>query len=87
MTGSSDSVFSMIDGNLDQALHEAALALGIRGALLGQRDHEHAERGELRGECLGRRDADLRAARVSITSSDSRTSELSGTLQIASDDR
>ncbi len=47
--------------HLDQPLHEAALALRVGGAVLRERDHEHAERGELRGERLGRGHADLRA--------------------------
>ena len=52
---------------LDQARHEAALALGVRAVVLGERDHQHAERGELRGERLGRGDADLRARRASAS--------------------
>ena len=46
---------------LDEARHEAALALGIGAVMLGERHHQHAERGELRGEGLGGGDADLRA--------------------------
>ncbi len=45
---------------LDQAGDEAALALGVGAVVLGERDHQHAERGQLRGEGLGGGDADLR---------------------------
>ena len=48
-------------GNLDQSLHQAALALRVGAVELGERDDQHAERRELRRECLGRSDADLRA--------------------------
>ena len=47
--------------NLDQPLHQPALAFRVGAVELGERDHEHAERRELRRERLGRRDADLRA--------------------------
>src|SRR5690606_40187756 len=47
--------------DLDEALHETALALGIRSVRLAERDDEHAKRNELRRERLRRSDADLGA--------------------------
>ncbi len=58
---SSASVLSISPGMLDQARHQAALALGIGAVGLGQRDHQQRQRRDLRGERLGRGHADLRA--------------------------
>ena len=48
-------------GQLQQLLDQLALAGRARRAVLGERDDQHAERGQLRGERLGRGHADFRA--------------------------
>ena len=48
-------------GQFDQAADESAFAFGVGAVVAGERDHQHAERGELRGKSLGRGDADLGA--------------------------
>ena len=45
----------------NQALHEAAFALGVSTMMFGDCDNQHTERGELRRERFGRRHPDFRA--------------------------
>ena len=75
-------------GQLDQPRHETALALGVRAVMFRQSDHEH---GRAPSSCVVNALVDATPisgpARVSMTSSDSRTSELSGALQIESVER
>ena len=47
-------------GDLDQPADQLVLALARDAVVLGQRDDQHAERGQLGRERLGRGDADLR---------------------------